>query len=83
MKNTDELANLYQGLEHEFLPDNYTIPEEEKPHFEFYDYRSREIGLYFDIQYQGFRYTAPFMVEKYQISLWKVDNYGVVRVKQR
>ena len=65
------------------MSDGYTIPEEEQPDFEGDIRTQRDIRLYFDIQYQGFRYTAPFMVEKYQISLWKVDNYGVVRVKER
>ena len=83
LKNTDEQVNLYQGFENEFLPDGYTIPEEEIPHFEGDIRNKRIIDWYFDIQYQGFRYSAPFMVEKYQISLWKVDNYGVVRVKER
>ena len=65
------------------MPDDYTIPDKESTYFESGFESYRNIDWYFDIQYQGFRYTAPFMVEKYQISLWRVDYYGVVRVKER
>jgi hypothetical protein len=32
-------------------------------------------------KYQGFQYTPPPIKHKYEISIWKTDSYGVVKIK--
>ena len=79
---------LYQGFEQEFLPkeSNYEVPADEQPFMDpiessysqkyYSDYYTS--GVYGDLVYK-----PKILREKYQISLWKIDMFGVVRVKDR
>jgi hypothetical protein len=35
------------------------------------------------LKYKGFEYDSQILREEFQISLWKVDRFGVVKTKDR
>ena len=62
------------------------MPDSEKPHqnkIENYYWSSDQYLYYEDYNLPGLKYTPPAIREQYQISLWKVDQYGIVRIKDK
>ena len=76
--------NLYQGFDKEFLPEGYQLPENEKQNQqEAMFMNTNSNSAYFNWGINDIYAQPPMLREMYQISLWKVDDFGIVRVKDR
>jgi hypothetical protein len=63
-------------------PEGFTIPIEEKVIKDNKTYEDTEYRTFtMKKDYKGFEYQPSIIREKMQISLWKIDNYGVVKTK--
>ena len=64
--------------------EGYVIPEDEildKKKFE--STNSAYIGYKSKQMFENLEYQPPTMREKFQISLWRIDEYGIVKTKSR
>ena len=79
-----EPANLYQGFEKNLLPEGYSFPESEtsEQSDNLFFNGSYEISG-FDAKFKDLNITPPLLREKYQLGIWKFDNFGVVRIRDR
>lgn len=81
-RETKNFKYNYHGFESELKPEGYEIPEDEKLQTEnLYDAMSDKISWYPKLPFREIEYRPPLIREKLQLSLWKIDNYGVVKIK--
>lgn len=64
--------------------EGYTIPDTEKVLTESNSYAMTDYATYYARKnYKGIEYQPKIIREKLQISLWRMDAYGVVKTKDR
>lgn len=82
MKTTEETIPLNK---------HYNNSNPEKPRLDIYatkeefDYEYKPTSMYMSFyeipDYEGLKYIPPLFREKYEISIWKVDDHNSVKVK--
>lgn len=84
IKERKNFSFNYHGLEERFKPEGYQIPESEKNKKNDFDSLSYEYK-YWNPAYNHLdvQYIPRIMRSKFQISIWKVDHHGVVKIKDR
>jgi hypothetical protein len=81
-RETKSFKFNYHGFESKLKPEGYEIPENEKLKTENHTYAMTDyISWYPKQPFREIEYRPPMIREKLQLSLWKIDNYGVVKVK--
>jgi hypothetical protein len=77
----------YQGYDPKFRPKHITLKEDELPENLKPDSPNNHIYSYndsSDCYGEHFKdYVPPIAREAFQISLWKYDNFGLVKIKDR
>ena len=74
----------YHNCEEKFKPEGYEIPENEKISTENTTYALTDyISWYPKQPYKNIEYNPPLLREKFQLSIWKADIYGVYKIKDR
>lgn len=64
--------------------EGYLIPENEKLSKQSTDYYNTDyIYYYWNQKFEDIEYKPPVMKEKFEISLWRIDEYGVSKTKSR
>ena len=74
----------YHNHEESFKPKDYEIPENEKLSTENTTYAMSDYVSWYPKQpYKTIEYNPPILREKFQLSIWKSDAYGVYKIKDR
>lgn len=64
--------------------EGYLIPDNEKLSKQSTDYYNTDYIYYYSNQkFEDIEYKPPVMKEKFEISLWRIDEYGVSKTKSR
>lgn len=77
-----DLKFVYHNYEEDFKPEGYVIPDVEKMDTGNQSYQTTDTAYWYPKSpFRTIEYQPKCIREKYQISLWKVDSFGVVKIK--